>query len=202
MPSPRTLKIIGIVFVVGFIALCVYLLIPKTYIIFATAPGEITVVINGKPAQQVKNKDQIMVGEGHYKITASRSEFDSYTAEFDVKSGSTAEFLVALNPQTDAARQLLLDSASQSVIQRFHGNRLTSETQKITDTNPIVSVLPISARLYTVYACPSVKFVGDSTKIAVCVDLYQDGLVPYVIKDLASRGFKADALEMIYINKF
>ena len=202
MPRPRTLKIIGVVLVVGFITLCVYLLIPKTYIIFAAAPGEITVVINGKPAQQVKNKDQIMVGEGHYKITASRNEFDSYTAELDVKSGATAEFLVALTPQTEAARELLLDKASQSVIQRFHGNKLTAETQKITDTNPIIKVLPISARLYTIYACPSVKFAGDSTKIAICVDLYQAGLVPYVIKDLAARGFKAESLEMIYVNKF
>lgn len=202
MLTPKRIKIIIAALALGFIALCVYFLIPKTYIIFSVAPGQVTISINGKPKQTVNNKDTVMVSPGHYSIVVTRDEFESYTGELDVKSGNTTEFLVALNPQTDAARALLQDDASQAIIQRFHGNALTNDTEKITTTYPIISVLPIDARLYTVYACQSVKYSNDNTKIAVCVDLYQDGLIPYVLKDIQSRGYNPSDYEIIYVNKF
>lgn len=202
MLTPKQIKIIIAVFVVGFIALCIYFLIPKTYIIFSVAPGQVTVSINGKPTQTVNNKDTMMVAPGHYSIVVSRNEFESYTGQLDVKSGATTEFLAALNPQTDAARALLQDDASQAIIQRFHGNSLNNDTKKIADTYPIISVLPINARLYTIYACQSAKYPNDVTKMAVCVDLYQDGLIPYVLKDIQSRGYNPSDYEMIYVNKY
>jgi hypothetical protein len=114
----------------------------------------------------------------------------------------TTEFLVALNPLTDAAKNLMLDDTSQAIIQRFHGATLSKETAKITAENPILTILPIQARLYTVYACNSVKYPKDFTKIAVCVDLYRDGLVPYVTKDITSRGFNPADYEIIYVDKY
>jgi hypothetical protein len=69
----RTIVIISI-FIVGFIGLFVYLLIPKTYILFTTAPGEVTVLLNNKDSQTVKNQTKMMVSPGHYTIVVSRSE--------------------------------------------------------------------------------------------------------------------------------
>lgn len=202
MVTPKRIKIIIAAFIVGFIALCVYFLVPKTYIIFSVAPGQVTISINGKPTQTVNNKDTLVVAPGHYSIVVTRDEFDSYTGQLDVTSGTTTEFLAALNPQTDAARALLQDDASQAIIQRFHGNSLNNDTKKISDTYPIISALPIDARLYTIYACQSAKYPNDPTKIAVCVDLYQDGLIPYVLKDIQSRGYNPSDYEMIYNNKY
>lgn len=202
MLTPKRIKIIIAALVLGFIALCVYFLIPKTYITFSIAPGQVIVSINGRAKQTVNNKDTMMISPGHYSIVVSRDEFDSYTLELDVKNGSTTEALVALNPLTDAARALLQDDASQAIIQRFHGNSLTNDTQKIDTTYPIISVLPINARLYTVYVCQSAKYPNDVTKIAVCVDLYQDSLIPYVLTDIQSRGYNPSDYEMIYVDKF
>lgn len=189
---------------IGFVLLLlfIYAFLPKTLVVFSVAPGQVDVSIDGKPKQSVKYNDKLSMSAGKHTITASRIDFDPYTATIDVKQGETTEFLAALNPLTEAAKLLLTDDNSQSVIQRFYGKTLTKQTETITKQNPIISILPINARLYTVYACSSKKFPSDPTKIAICADMYHADLVPYIEKDIESKGFNPADYEMIYIDKY
>lgn len=189
---------------VGFVLLLlfIYAFLPKTQVVFSIAPGQVEVSIDGKPKQSVKYNDKLSVSAGKHTITASQTDFYPYTTTIDVKQGETAEFLAALNPLTEAAKQLLTDDNSQSVIQRFYGKTFTKQTETITKQNPIISILPINARLYTVYACGSKKYPNDPTKIGICADMYHADLIPYIEKDIKSRGFNPADYEMIYIDKY
>lgn len=202
MNQKKMLRIIGLVVGLGIIGLIIFLLIPRSYIKFSVAPGQVSVALNGSTKQSIINQQTIQLSPGHYKVVVSRDEFLPYSKEVDLKNGDTLEFLSALNPQTDAAKQLILDDVSQAILQRFHGAIMTNQTNKITDSYPILAVLPIEARLYTVYSCPSVKYSNDATKIAICVDVYQAGLEPYVTNDIESRGYKISDYEIIYVDKF
>jgi len=134
---------------------------------------------------------------GDYKITLSASGFSSYSTDITLVNNQTTELLAALTPQTDAAKQLLLNDRSQAVLQRYNGQQAAANNDIILKKFPIVSILPIQARLYSIAACPSQKYPSDSTKIALCVTESEDGLDPYVLKDISSRGYNPSDYEII-----
>lgn len=198
MNHRNTIIISAIIISIFIIGSIIYYFVPKTFINFITAPDTVNISINNRPKQSIRDTNKISVKPGHYTIVVSQDEFDSYTKEIDIKSGQTLDFLVALKPLTDAAKKLLNNDRSQFVIESFTGNKLTEQTQEITKKYPILSILPIEARLYGIYACPSIKYPNDPTKIALCVDESQPGLDPYVLKDIESRGFKPADYEIIF----
>lgn len=198
--SRRNLFIISIIIGLAFIAIVVYSLIPKTYIKLATAPQSVKISIDNSETRSVKNGDSIRIEPGRHTITVSQNEFRSYTKEIDTKNGQTTEFVVALTPLTNAAKKLLEDSKSQIVVQRFYGEIYIQQTNKITKNYPILSILPIQARLYIVSACMSQKYPDNPTKIALCVDYKQQDfdIKPYVLEDIQSRGYNPVDYEIIW----
>lgn len=201
MNRKTTLLLIGgfIVLVTGW---AIYdLITPKAYVEFAVAPEEVTVLLNGSN-KSVKNGDKIRVSPGDYKVIVSRDGFDSYTKDFSIKNRETTELLVALKPQTKEAEQLLLNDASQAIMQRFYGKIYRTQEQDTLNKYPITGILPLQARLYSISVCRSQKYPDDITKIALCVKESQPNLQPYVLKDISSRGYNPKDYEIIWIAQY
>lgn len=197
MKNKKILFISVLVFLVVIVVLIIISVAPKTKILFTTAPESVSVIINNK-TYSVNNEETINFKPGTYEYKVSSEGFGDYTNKITVKSGETSELLVALEPTTDAAKSLLLNDKSQLVMQRFYGLNKIQYIKTISDKYPLIDILPIRARLYTIYTCNSVKYPNDTTKIAVCVDMTSDELKPYVIKDIESRGFKINDYEIIF----
>jgi hypothetical protein len=187
-----------LMFVILIIIVIVYQIIPKSYLRFETAPQNVTVLIDNKNSRSIKNGDTIIIKPGKHTISVSKTGFGPYIKEITLNNQQTSDFLVALTPQTDDAKKQLDNSSSRDVIQKFYGKIYINQTDEMNKNYPILKVLPISARLYTISACPSKKYPDDQTKIALCVDSNQTGLEQYVFKDILSRGYNPDDYEFIW----
>jgi len=191
----------GLIFI-GLIAWAViYSIVPRSSLSLALAPETGSLSIDGGSLQSVKNKQTITVAPGKHKVTFSRDEFKSYSTDVTVANRQSQEVIIALDPLTDAASKLLLTSAAQEVIQRFVNLNMIKSTDQLNKDYPILNSLPIQARLYIINPCPSVKYPNDHTKIALCVDVAQPGLEPYVDQDISSRGFNPANYEIIFNTK-
>lgn len=194
----KQLRIIIAITAVIIVGAIIYAVYPRTQLLIQSAPKSVDIKIDNSAVKHVNRGDKVSVSKGNHTIVVSQDDFSSYTTNITVKFGETKEFLVALDPQTDAARELISDQTSQDIIQRFYGNKLSNQTDQLNKDYPILKVLPINARLYRVYPCASQKYPNDATKIAICVDTSQDGLEPYIAKDFASRGYDINNYEVIY----
>jgi len=199
MISRRSLIIIIVGFLTILIGLIVYLAIPKTQLLFSTAPHQVTVSFDGKD-RQITSGLRLAVKPGTYNIAVSRDQFDSYSLSVTVTANKTAEVLVALDPKTDAAKELLNNKESQDIIQRFNGAKMNNYQQQLNKNFPIISILPIQQRLYYAYACPSQKYPNDNTKMAVCIDITTDEIKPYVATYVQSKGYNLNNFEVIWLN--
>jgi len=182
--------------VVGFI---IYGLIPRATIVFSVAPDEMTVIINGS-SQTVKTGQEITVTPGSFTVELRRDEFDSHTETFDIKNGERKEILIALNPLTDAARSLLRSDKSQLIIQRIGGAKVEAGGKEITTAYPILRILPINDKFYTIRPCSSEKFPDDTSKIAVCVNLYDLAAKQSAIDNITRLGFKIEDYEVLFVD--
>jgi len=181
------------------IGLIIYGFIPRATIRLSVAPDEFTVSINGKK-RNAKTGDTVSVSPGDIEIVLSRGEFDTYTEKFTVKNGETKEVLIALNAQTDAARELLESEKSQIIIQRIGGKKVEQGSKELTAKNPILKVLPIEDRFYTINVCNSEKYPNDKTKFAICIRLFDLEARQSAIDDLAARGFSMNDYEYIFVD--
>jgi len=191
----------GLIFI-GLIAWAIiYSIMPRASLSLALAPETGSLSIDGGSPQSVNNKQTITVAPGKHKVTFSRDEFKSYSTDVTVANRQSQEVIIALDPLTDAASKLLLTPAAQEVIQRFVNLNMIKSTNQLNKDYPILNSLPIQARLYIINPCPSVKYPNDHTKIALCVDVAQPGLEPYVYQDISSRGFNPADYEIIFNTK-
>ncbi|HEY8886526.1 MAG TPA: PEGA domain-containing protein [Candidatus Microsaccharimonas sp.] len=199
MSNKQKLLIIAIIAVLTILGL-VFLFIPKTQLTLAIAPSQANIQIDNGSTQRVSNGGKLSISPGSHTIIVSEDEFTRYQTTISIKKGETQELLVALVPNTDAARERLNNPTSQDIVQRFNGKTLSTQTDQLDKDYPILKDLPIEARLYRVYPCNSILHPGDATKIAVCVDSDIDvaTIKPYVEQDLATRGYKVSDYEMIY----
>lgn len=191
-------KIIIITLTVLALATAGYFIFPKSYITASIAPDGATVSIDGGKRRTVKTGSTLLVVAGKHTYVISKTDFAPQTVTLESGNNQTKELLVALVPQTDDATTQLETAASQAILQRVNGPKMDATIDTINQNYPIVKDLPIYARLYSITSCPSQKYPGDSSKIALCVDVSQDGLEPYVRKDIASRGYNPDDYEIIY----
>jgi len=195
----RKYVIIGIIaFVLLMITLIVFLLIPKSYIRLSSAPQKVSITIDGGSAKNTENGSTITVSPGKHIIVISQNEFDSYSEEVNINNGQTYELIVVLNPLTDAAKELLMDSKSRTVVEQLSGKIFNQQTTDMVTNYPILNILPIRARQYLINACPSQKYPDDITKVALCIESNQTGLESYVLKDIESRGYNPADYEIIW----
>jgi hypothetical protein len=193
---------VGILLTGLLIYTVIYLITPRSTIVLRVAPTEVYLSIDDNPVRLVKNLQTINLAPGSHSLTFSRDEFDSKTIEVITENGESRDIISALNPLTDAARDLLLNDESDAVIQLQTGESIIEDGQKLREKYPILKDLPITARLYVVNVCKSVKYPDDETKIALCADVYHDGLKPYIEKDISNLGYNPKDYEIIYIKKY
>lgn len=196
------LVIIGLIAIALVTFLVIYSITPRSTITLLLAPEEGFIAIDGGLKQPVKNKQTLNVTPGKHTVEFSRDEFDSFSKDIAIANKQTLEVIIVLNPLTNAARQLLLTPGADEVIQRFTGEKMIKETDQLNKDYPILSILPIEARLYIVNTCKSIKYPDDATKVAICADVYQEGLEPFVFKDITSRGYNPSDYEIIFVNKY
>ena len=202
MSRRQIIIVLGGLIFIGLIAWAViYSIVPRASLSLALAPETGLLSIDGGSPQSVINKQTITVAPGKHKVTFSRDEFKSYSTDVTVANKQTQEVIIALDPLTDAASKLLLTADAQEVIQRFVNLNMIKSTNQLNKDYPILNSLPIQARLYIINPCPSVKYPNDHTKIALCVDVAQPGLEPYVDQDISSRGFNPADYEIIFNTK-
>jgi len=202
MSRRQIIIVLGGLIFIGLIAWAViYSIVPRASLSLALAPETGLLSIDGGSPQSVINKQIITVAPGKHKVTFSRDEFKSYSTDVTVANKQSQEVIIALDPLTDAASKLLLTADAQEVIQRFVNLNMIKSTNQLNKDYPILNSLPIQARLYIINPCPSVKYPNDHTKIALCVDVAQPGLEPYVDQDISSRGFNPADYEIIFNTK-
>ena len=196
MDGRKVLFIAAGAFVALIIGLIIFALIPRATLILSVAPEEITLVVNGS-RQSIKTGQEITVTPGTISIELQRDEFDIYTETFEIKNGETREVLYALNPQTDAARELLKTVKSQRILERIAGVEVKKGAEKITQANPILKDLPINDKFYVISACSSKKFPDDTSKIAVCINLYDMAALKSAQKAIVNKGYVLTDYEII-----
>jgi hypothetical protein len=194
------LGIFGIIAIGLILWLVIYLVTPRATITLILAPEEGYVSIDSGAKQPVKTKDSLSIKPGKHKIEFSRDEFDSFSKDITIDNKQTLEVVLILNPTTNAAKALVATPGSEDAIQRSEGEKLLTESAQLEKNYPILSILPIEARLYVINSCKSVKYPKDKTKIALCVDVAQDGLKKYVYKDIQSHGYNPADYEIIFRN--
>lgn len=197
--NKKYLLISSILILFILVVIVVISMSPKSKIMFSIAPETATMSIDDK-TYSVKSGDSINFKPGEYVYKLSRDGFEEYTSKITVKSGNETELLAALKPTTEEARKLLLDVKSQIIVQRFYGINYSESISDISKEYPLIDILPIRARLYTISSCRSEKYPDDNSKIAICADITLDELKPYVIKDIESRGFNIKDYELIWIH--
>jgi len=199
MISKRNVVVIGVVLLLAYVGLMVYFLIPKSYLLFKTAPEQVVIQIDGKDKKTITNGDTVTITPGKHDITISRDEFYPYSKNVYLKNGESIEYVVALIPLTDNAKKLLNNSASQSVMERFSSIKMDQNVNTITKNYPIIKILPIVNRLYLIYSCPSKKYPSDPTKIALCIEVPENGWETTIKNDIKAMGYNLDDYELIWV---
>ncbi|NTW61875.1 hypothetical protein HGB25_00445 [Candidatus Saccharibacteria bacterium] len=169
----RRLIIVSVViFVIGFVGLCVYYLIPRSYIKFSTAPNRVVILIDNKDRRIVKNGDTVEVSPGKHTITAFEDEFNPTEQQVDIKRSETYELLIGLHPLTAKAENTIdNDSQSVAVMERIDAKKQAVIDSISGDNYPALGSLPIEARYYNIYTCSSNKYLNDPTVGAICIDV-------------------------------
>ncbi len=187
----------------AFIAIVIIIIInavtPRATIIFSLAPSEATVSINGKN-QAVKNQQSVTVRPGELTVVTSRSEFADDTQKITIKNGETYNIIVILSAQTDAARKLLQTPESQQIMEQRTGREIQKATVQANEKYPILTVLPINDKYFTILPCSSEKYPDDTSKVAVCIKLYDPEARQSALDEITSRGFKLEDYEIIIID--
>ena len=184
----------GVIIIIGII---IYVLIPRATLLFSVAPHDMTLIINGQKITII-NGQKITVSPGKLSFTLSRSEFKDYNGEVSIKNGETQEILYTLTPLTDAAKQLLASDESQQIIQRITNKDMQSGAADLMKKYPILNILPINEKYYTILPCNSVKYPNDKTKIAICVKYYDTAAQQPALDYLTSLGYKPSDYEIIF----
>lgn len=202
MNKKNKLIIIGsiILFIVILVISTVYFLTPRSYLKISAAPDDVYIKIDSNTKQKTKNGNTINLEPGTHTISISRDEFSTYTENINIKNRETIEILTTLNPLTENARTILRKS-SQSVIERSTAKKIDKASENMVKFFPLVRELPITARLYNIYACKSVKYSYDSTKIAICINgINQDDndIKLYIYNHVKSLGYNLDDYEVIW----
>lgn len=178
----------------------IYLLIPKSYIVFKTAPEEVTVLIDGKDKKDIKNGDKITISPGKHSFVIYRNEFNPFRTDVNIKNGENIEIVSVLTALTENAKKLLNNDKSSYVIEKFTAINMDKQVEILTKKYPIMKVLPIENRNYVISSCRSEKFPNDPYKIALCVDIPQEDVKDMVKQDIRSHGFNPDDYEYIWNN--
>ena len=202
MNLKKLIIIAAIVIVAIIVGLAIFFSLPKTQAHLAVAPLEVQLSIDGEPSKTVRNGQDITVSPGEHTLSFSRDEFSPYVKKYTFKENEKTEVLVALEPLTPKAEELLLEPEAEVVVQLFKGDEFKAIEEETDKSFPIMDVLPIQARLYMVTSCQSKKYPDDKTKLALCAYMYHAGLEPYIKKHIKNLGYDPNDYEIIWIKRY
>jgi len=188
-----------------FIGLIIYSLIPKSHIKFVVAPNEVTVLIDDK-SYAIKNNDVIKTSPGEHTITISKNEFETFSEDISIAKNEEKKMVIVLIPLTESAKALLKDPLVQGAIESSSANNSSDELSTKVLYNPILDILPIEGKLYTITSCKSMKYPDDITKIALCIeykkqtDISDSNLRSSILEAIRSKSYNPDDYEIIWLN--
>ncbi len=140
------------------ILMVMFLLRPQGEVEFIIAPEEATLTFNGS-SRTIRNKETVSFSPGVYTFSIKRTEFSTETVYITVEKDKKIRAIVALNPQTDAAREIIKsNSESVKITQEYEENKRAR----------LFKALPLSGVNYSVEACKSIKYPTTDKK-ALCI---------------------------------
>ena len=165
---------------------------------FQTAPEQVAILIDGGDRRTISSGDTITINPGKHTLIIFRNEFNPDTEYINIKNGETQDITAALLPLTDAAKSLLNNDVSNTVIEKSTAITKSKQVELTKKLNPITSILPITNNSYNISSCPSELYPNDQNKIALCVDIPSEEYKVYVQNDIKSHGFNPDQFEYIW----
>ena len=163
-----------------------FLLRPLGKVEFALAPESATLTIDGN-SRDIRNKQVITLSPGNYVFNVERDGFSTESVNVTVEKNKTVRTVVALDPQTDAARKII-DENAQSV-------QITQEYKKI-QRDRLFNALPLSGVNYSVEACKSVKNPTSDDK-ALCITSPTEAGEVTAKLAVAQLGYNVDDFEVL-----
>jgi hypothetical protein len=186
----KTSIILIIIAAAALVALAVYFLRPQGTVEFILAPQNVTLAMKNTKLKAIQHKQTMSLTPGAYDATFSAAGFRSETTRIIVRKGEKTRLIMALTPETEAAKKLLSEnSESQQVIKEY----------KEVKYKELLNTLPLSGSNYSIASCSSVKYPNES-KEALCINTSFDGGVKNAKDRLVKNGYDINDLEFITID--
>lgn len=178
--------IAGVIVAILLLVAVWYFTRPQGTLEFALAPNEVQLQFNDS-TQTIQHKQTLKLSPGTYELAFSQKGFADMTQTVTVEKNTTDRIVVALTPQTDAAKQLIEgNEESKKVVEEFKKVR----AQKL------VATLPISGVGYRMTACESLKDLESENK-AVCISLDSESARQPALDALAKLGYDPEDVELL-----
>lgn len=166
--------------------LAAFFLRPQGKIEFALAPEEATLSVNGS-SRTIRNGQVISLSPGDYMLSVKRDQFSTETANVTVEKNEIVRTVIALSPQSDAARKII-ESNPESV-------KIAQEYKELQQAR-LFKTLPLSGVNYNIEACKSVKN-AETDKKALCITSPTEAGEITAKLAIAQLGFNVDDYEVL-----
>ena len=198
MPK-KTIILIAAVIAIALITMVTYALTPRSYVILKIAPKSATLSIDGDKGRNVNRGDKVTLKPGEHTLVLSRDEFSTETIAVSIAKKETKTVMIALTPQTDAARIIInTDPDSVAIYEGYIAGKVRSNISQIETANPAYRSLPVTTQEYLIYTCLSLKNPKNPLARAVCVDLAAEGARDDALIALGKIGIDTSK-EEVYI---
>lgn len=172
---------------------------PKSNVVLYVAPFEMSLRIDSNNDISVKNEQKIYLSSGKHTLIFSRQGFQTQTKEVNIENDNSKNRIVlALEPTTEEAKKYMEDNKTKfsPIFEMLTMVYFKDYQQKITQKYPIISILPLTTRLYVVNYCPSLKNPDDIYSISLCVTTNQEDILPVVEQHLKNLGYNPSDYEI------
>lgn len=197
----KYIKIAIGIFIGIVIAGIAYFIFPKSYITMSVAPSKVTLVIDKGNSHTITTGKVSFVIAGTHTYTFSREGFATQTITLNSGNNESKEILLALTPQTNAARNILENDtdASHAVQEKVASIREAEQADAIAKNYPIIAILPYSSHSFEITTCASAKYPNDPSKIALCVYANDPSTIGALVEDtIREKGYNPSSYEIIY----
>jgi hypothetical protein len=157
---------------------------------FIVAPTDLQITYDNKTDTVHYNQTVSMVA-GTYDILFSREGFSTEKQTVSVQKGQNIKVYQGLVAYGDIAQGIMASKENSIALDQIGGYQVSQGGAKTTKDNPILKVLPIEERDYTVKACSipeGYKGVGDDKDVAVCISSLSDENYQQALQAIKDRG--------------
>jgi len=177
--------------VVGVIAIIAFMNRENGSFRLSIAPEEAVMKYNDTQKDVVYGQI-ISLKEGKYELSFEREGFKTVKKTVTIERGQQTSVHVYLEPQNEEAETIMATGNNQLYKEEVIGHELKEGGKKFTEDNPVLKILPILERNYTVEACSvpdGYKGPGDDKEIAVCISALSDAAYTKALDDIKKRGY-------------